>query len=59
MKNWRAIASASGLGIPEADMDRVVPVLEALDATFQPLIRTIPHDLEPAIIFHLNSEEGE
>ena len=31
MKNWNAIAAASGLDIPAADIDRIVKPLEALE----------------------------
>lgn len=38
-----------GLNIP--DMERIVPALEGLEAAFRPLVKTIPHDTEPALTF--------
>lgn len=43
------MAEAAGLGIP--DMDRIIAPLDALEAAFRPLVKTIPHDVEPALIF--------
>ena len=57
MKDWKAVAQASGLEIPPADMDRVADPLNALEAAFRPLVKDLPFDLEPATVFH--SEDGE
>lgn len=51
MKNWKLIAAASGFGIPEADLERMAPVLDALEAAFRPLVKEIPTETEPAIVF--------
>ena len=51
MTDWMAIAAGRGLGIPDADLDRIVPVLEALEAAFRPLAENIPWDVEPAVTF--------
>jgi len=56
MKQWKQIADAASLAIP--DMERIIPALDALEAAFRPLVKTIPHDAEPAIIFHAAEEEG-
>ena len=55
MKQWKNIAEAAGLEIP--DMERIVPALDALEAAFRPLAKTIPHDVEPAVIFHAAEED--
>jgi hypothetical protein len=49
MKNWKQMAEAAGLEIP--DIDRIAPALDGLEAAFRPLVRNIPHDVEPALIF--------
>ena len=49
MKQWKEIAQGLGLNIP--DMERIVPALEGLEAAFRPLVKTIPHDTEPALTF--------
>ena len=55
MKQWKQIADASGLDIP--DMERITPALDALEAVFRPLAKAIPHDVEPAVIFHAAEED--
>ena len=39
------------------DMDRITPALDGLEAAFRPLVKTIPHDVEPALIFRAAPEE--
>ena len=41
MKNWSAIAAASGIDIPPADIERIVKPLEALEDAFRPLAGTL------------------
>ena len=48
MTDFRAIAHARGLDIPEAELDRIVPTLEALEKAFRPLVADLPPSLEPA-----------
>jgi len=57
MKDWKAIAKASGIEIPPGDMDRIVDPLNALEAAFRPLVKSLPVDLEPATVYR--SEDGE
>ena len=59
MKNWKKIAEASGLRIPEPDLDRIAPALDALEAAFRPLAKDIPHDVEPAVAFYVFPERAE
>jgi hypothetical protein len=59
MKNWKKIAEASELRIPEPDLDRITPSLDALEATFRPLTKDIPHDVEPAVAFYIFPEPAE
>lgn len=55
MKNWKQIAESGGLKIP--DVDRIIPALDALEAAFRPLVKSIPHDVEPALIFRAATED--
>jgi hypothetical protein len=55
MKNWKQIAESSGLKIP--DVDRIAPALDALEAAFRPLVKAIPHDVEPAVVFRTAAED--
>jgi len=57
MKNWKLMAEAAGLDIP--DMDRIIPALDGLEAAFRPLVKKIPHDVEPALIFRAAAEEQQ
>lgn len=59
MKNWKKIAEAADLRIPETDLDRIAPALDALESTFRPLTRMIPDDVEPAVTFSIQPESAE
>jgi hypothetical protein len=59
MKNWKEIAAANNLNIPDADMERIQPALEKLEAAFRPMVKSIPHETEPAITFVIPREAGE
>ncbi len=50
--DWKTLAAARRLDIPEADLDRLVAPLDGLERAFRPLAPAIPHDVEPAVIFH-------
>jgi hypothetical protein len=51
-KDWKKIARASGMAIPDSALDRIAQSLDALEADFRPLVRALPPDTEPAIAFH-------
>jgi hypothetical protein len=57
-RDWKAVARALALEIPEADLDRITPALEALEAAFRPLAAEIPHETEPAVLFFCPVEES-
>ncbi|MDQ2898775.1 MAG: hypothetical protein M3Y07_03125 [Acidobacteriota bacterium] len=59
MQDWKSIAIAKRLGIPEAQLELIVPVLEALEASFRPLVATIATDIEPSIILSEPAVLGE
>ena len=42
MTDWRKIAAALDPPIPAADIEKIVPTLDALEAAFRPLQQTIP-----------------
>lgn len=58
MTDFKAIARARGLEIPEAELDRVARSLETLEAAFRPLAADLPASLEPATGI-VPIEEGE
>jgi hypothetical protein len=57
-KDWKKIAQANGLAIPDADLERIQPALDALEAAFRPLVRDLAPALEPAVVFQLSAEDG-
>jgi hypothetical protein len=57
MKDWKQIASANGLPIPEGDFDRITPALDSLEKSFRPLVDAMPQDLDPAFLFAIPQEE--
>ena len=48
MKDWKAIAKASGLEIDPAALDRIAEPLDALEAAFRPLVKDLTPDVEPS-----------
>jgi len=48
MTDFQALARARGLDIPAAELDRIAPTLQALEASFRPLTADLPSSLEPA-----------
>lgn len=57
MKDWKKIAETTILGTPE--MERLVESLDGLEAAFRPLVKKIPHDVEPAVIFQAAPPEAQ
>ena len=51
MTDWKALAQARDLGIPAADLDRILAPLEALEQTFRPLAAALTPQQEPCTIF--------
>ena len=58
MKDWTAIAKASGLDIPAKDVARHSQPLDTLDEAFRPLAKSLTPDMEPAAIFHADQEQA-
>ena len=42
MTDWKKIAEALDPPVPAADIDKIVPVLSALETALRPLILSIP-----------------
>jgi len=57
-KDWKKKARAEQLEIPDADLERIAPTLDAMEAAFRPLAQALPPETEPALIFRA-AEEGE
>ena len=50
-RDWKAVARALAPDIPEAEVERIAPALDALETAFRPLAAEIPHETEPAGLF--------
>jgi hypothetical protein len=59
MKNWEKIAEAYDLRIPDSDLERIAPSLDALELAFRPLTKRISDDVEPATTFRILRESSE
>ena len=59
MKDWKKIASAYGIVIPDADFERITGPLDSLEKSFRPLVEEMPQDLNPAFLFAIPQEEVE
>jgi hypothetical protein len=58
MKNWKEIAEAAELNLTDADIERIGPALNALEAAFRPLVAALAPEVEPALVFRA-AEEAE
>jgi len=58
-KDWRKIAEAYAVRIPDPEISRIAEALDGLEAAFRPLARSIPHTVEPAVVFRASSEPEE
>jgi hypothetical protein len=56
MRDWKAIAKATGSPLTGADLDRVTLPLEALEETFRPLVKDLSPDLEPSVEFRMEAD---
>ena len=56
MKDWKAIAKASGLKLDPTQLDRIAGPLETLDAAFRPLLKDLTPGVEPATGLRLEED---
>ena len=54
--DWKALARARGLDLPDADLDAVATRLGALEEIFRPLVRRLSFYQEPAALFRADPE---
>lgn len=59
MKNWNELARAAAPAIPKEQLERIVPVLEKLEAAFAPLEAGLPLETEPAPVFRPLPQEAQ
>ena len=58
MKDWTALAKASGLDIPAKEVAKNTPPLDGLEEVFRPLAKSLTAEMEPAAIFHADLEQA-
>jgi hypothetical protein len=56
MKDWKAIAKASGSPLTGKDLDALILPLERLEETFRPLAKDLPPSLEPSVEFRMEAD---
>jgi hypothetical protein len=57
MTDWRLAAAARCPEIPASEVERIAPVLEALEKQFAPLAAAIPMEAQPATWFEAGLDE--
>jgi hypothetical protein len=56
MRDWKAIAKATGSPLTGTDLDAVTRPLEALEETFRPLAKDLSPNLEPSVEFRMEAD---
>jgi hypothetical protein len=51
MMDWKAMAKAGDLGIPDQELDRIAASLDAIEEAFRPLVKDLKPEDEPAPAF--------
>ena len=54
--DWKALAKARGLEIPDADLEAIAPRLDALNEAFRKQALDLTPDREPAVTFRADAE---
>jgi hypothetical protein len=54
--DWKAIARARDLAIPDADLDVIAPRMDSIEAVLEPLALQLKPDQEPAVAFRADVE---
>lgn len=55
-RDWKAIAKSSGLSLSAKEVEAASEALENLQKIFQPLIRDLTPDVEPALRYEAEGE---
>jgi hypothetical protein len=54
--DWKKIAQARGLAIPERELERSAAVLDQMEIIFRPLVCSLPPEWDPALLFRAAEE---
>jgi hypothetical protein len=58
-RDWKAAAAAFAPDVPQEQLEKIIPALEALDAAFQPQLANLPPETEPACVLLVAREKEE
>ena len=56
MRDWKAIAKASGSALTGKDLDALTIPLATLEETFRPLVKDLSSELEPSVEFRMEAD---
>jgi hypothetical protein len=59
MSDWNEVSESLDLKIPREAVDRIAPILDALHASFRPLLAKIPFTIDPAVTLSEKAVKGE
>jgi hypothetical protein len=59
MKDWRLMANAMDLGIPDEEFERISAALDKLEAVFRPLVAQLHPGVDSAITYIPSVESPE
>ncbi|MCC7175851.1 MAG: hypothetical protein IT159_11705 [Bryobacterales bacterium] len=58
MRKWNLIARGLAPEIPDAEVDKIVPALDGLEALLRPQVEAMPYEAEPAVVFEPPDEDS-
>ena len=56
-KDWELIAKGLAPEIPSSDMEKIRVTLQSLEDQLESLLKSLPHEIEPAFVFQGSEEE--
>jgi hypothetical protein len=59
MIDWKTLASARGLQLSDAELDKLASAMDALQPAYQSLVANLTPDVEPATSFIEEAIEGK
>lgn len=59
MSDWKLIAAGRGLNLDAEELERIAPVLDALQSALRSQLSALPLTVEPLIGFHCVAEEPD
>ena len=57
MTDWKKVAEARQVGMPEDELERIIPNLESLEARFLPIAAAVPDEADMAVFLKAAPEK--